>query len=105
MNAGKVTLSYAEDGTELVSAEVSGEDEAFHLMFVPEGDYTVKVTNAADVTREEVSNGPGSMPPTHTEAKTVRSFGDASQPLKVVSDVSGLVVSVPTAAAGAKAAQ
>ena len=88
-----------------MSAEISGEDDAFHLMFVPEGEYTVKVTKAADVTREEISNGPGSLPPTHTETKTVRSFGDVSQPLKVESEVSGLLLSVPPAKAAKAAAQ
>ncbi len=65
----------------------------------------MKVTKARDVTRTEISNGPGMMPPTHMDEKTVRSFGESSQPLVVTTDVSGLVVSVPATAAGAKAAQ
>ena len=100
VNAGRVALVYADDGTELASTEVRGEDEAFHLNFVPEGEYTLKVTKARDVTRTEVSNGPpGTVPPTHTEEKTVRSYGDATQPLVVVNDVTGLAVSVPAAKA------
>ncbi len=100
VNAGRVALVYADDGTELASTEARGEDEAFHLNFVPEGEYTLKVTKARDITRTEVSNGPGVVPPTHTDEKVVRTYGDASQPLVVVNDVSGLMVNVPAAKAG-----
>ena len=106
VNGGHVELVYADDGAELAGVDVSGEDEAFHLTFVPEGEYMVKVTKARDVARSEVSNGPpGTVPPTRTEEKTVRSFGDAKQPLVVTSDITGLVVSVPGQGSGTKAAQ
>ncbi len=105
VNAGKVALTFADDGKELVSAKVEDDDEAFHFAFVPEGQYVVKVTGAADVTREQISNGPDSMPPFHVDTKTVRTFGEAKQPLVVTSDVTGLVVSVPGQEAAAKAAQ
>ena len=106
VNAGRVALVYADDGTELASTQVRGEDEAFHLNFVPEGEYTVKVTGARDVTRTEIPNGPpGTVPPTRTDEKTVRTYGDASQPLVVVNDVTGLVVSVPAAKSATAAAQ
>ncbi len=103
VNAGKVTLLFADDRTKLTSSEVSGEDERFHLNFVPEGDYIVQVTKAAEVTRTEVPYPPGTSPPTHTETKTLRTFGDAEQPLKLESEVSGLVVSVPAKKTGADA--
>ena len=105
INAGKVALLYADDGKELVSSEVSAEDGGFHLPYVPEGDYRVKVSEARDVTREEISNGPDSMPPFHTDTKTVRTFGEATQAVKVVSDVSGLIVTVPPSNDAAKTAQ
>ncbi len=106
VNAGRVALVYADDGTEVASADVRSEDEAFHLNFVPEGEYTLKVTKARDVTRTEVPNGPpGTVPPTHTDEKTVRTYGDASQPLVVVNEVSGLVVGVPPMKASTAAAQ
>ena len=105
VNAGHVALVYADDGSELASTDVRGEDEAFHMNFVPEGEYTLKVTKARDVTRTEISNGPGVVGPTHTDEKVVRTYGDASQPLVVVNDVSGLVVSVPAVKAVTNAAQ
>ncbi len=103
VNGGTVTLLFADDRTELTSGAVSGEDDRFHLNFVPEGDYILQVTKAAEVARTEVPNGPGTVPPTHTETKTLRTFGDAEQPLKLESEVSGLIVTVPAEKAGAAA--
>ena len=102
VNAGTVTLLFADDRTELTKGEVSGEDERFHLSFVPEGDYILRVTGAAEVARTEVPNGPpGVVPPTRTETKTLRTFGDAEQPLELESEVSGLIVAVPAKRTGA----
>ena len=96
VNAGTVTLLFADDRTKLTSGEVSGDDDRFHLNFVPEGDYILQVTGASEISRTEVPNGPpGTVPPTRTEKKTLRTFGDAEQPLKLESEVSGLVVTVP----------
>ncbi len=97
INAGKITLVYADDNTQLASADVSPEDEAFHLPYVPEGTYTIKVSEAKEVSRTVVSNGPGFFPPTHIETKVIRTFGDTTQPLIVTTDVQGLIISVPAA--------
>ena len=105
VNAGKITLVYADDGSELASGEVDGSDELFHLSFVPEGEYTLKVTGAREVTRTEIPNDPGTVPPTHTDEKVVKTFGEASQPLVVTTDVANVVVSVPAMKTGTAAAQ
>jgi len=99
VNAAKVEIHYTDDDAQLVLTEVSKDDNAFHFLYVPEGEYTLKVTNARDVTRTEVPTCPdiksGCMPPTHTEEKTVRTFGPAEQPLVLHSDLTGLTVAVP----------
>lgn len=97
VNGGKITLLYADDNTQLSSTDISAEDEAFHLPFVPEGSYIVKVTDAKEVMRTVTANPPGTFPPMNTETKTIRTYGDASQPLVVTSDVQGVLVSVPAA--------
>ena len=99
INDGKVTLLNADDNTELASANVSADDDAFHLAFVPEGTYTLKITNAQDVTRTVTENPPGSFPPTQTDTKVIRSYGDATQPLIVTTALQGMIVSVPAAKA------
>jgi hypothetical protein len=53
------------------------------MLFVPEGEYLLKVTNAADGVVEN-----GTFVPRHV-------YADAEQPLQVTRDVSGVTVKVP----------
>ena len=103
INSGKVTLVYADEGREEVaSTTVEAEEPVFRMPFVPEGSYTLKVSDAAEVTREEVSNGPGVMPPYHLKETVVRKFGTVEQPLVVTGDMSGVNLAVsPARTAGA----
>jgi hypothetical protein len=94
VNAAKVSIVYPDDDTELVSANVSKDDDQFHFYFVPEGEYTLKVTSAKDVTREEIPYPPGSMPPTHTVEKTVREYQDTQQALVIAGELTGVVATV-----------
>ncbi len=102
-NAGKVALLYPDDKSELTSTGVSKDDNAFHFLYVPEGNYLLKVTEAKQVSRTEVPNCATCMPPTHTEEKTVRTFGDAQQPLLIQNDITGLTVTVPPTPTPSKA--
>jgi len=95
VNSAKVEIHYTDDDAQLVSTEVGKDDIGFHFLYVPEGEYTLKVTNPRDVTREEIPSCPQCMPPSHTEEKTIRSFGNAEQPLVLHSDITGLTVTVP----------
>jgi len=98
INSGKVTLVYADEGGEdVASATVEADEPVFRMPFVPEGSYTLKVSDAAEVSREEISNGPGVMPPFHTKETVVRKFGTAGQPLVVTGDVSGVNLAVSPA--------
>ena len=95
INSGKVTLYYTgSDGEDAVSANVEPDEPVFRMPFVPEGQYTVKVTDAADVNREEISNGPGTVPPFHIKETVVRKYGTAEQPLSVTGDKSGVNLTV-----------
>ncbi len=96
LNAGKVTLTY-EDGEELASAKVETDEPAFHFFFIPEGSYTMTVSNAADVVRQQVPNPPGTFPPFETKEKVVRKYEAASQPLIVTQDVPSLNITVTPA--------
>ena len=91
INSGTVTLYYTDGNKEeVVSAKVEPGEPVFRLPFVPEGSYVIKVSDAADMNREEISNGLGVMPPFHTKETVVRKYGTATQPLVVNGDVSGL---------------
>lgn len=95
LNQGYVTLLNANDKSEVESSKLERADGKFHLFFVPEGNYILRVTNAADVTYEDVPNPPGSIPASHEKANVVRSYGDADQPLNLHDDTPIVVLSVP----------
>ncbi len=98
INGGTVVLCYADgDGEEVASAKVESDEPMFRMPFVPEGNYVIKVKDAEDVRREEISNGPGNMPPFHTKETVVQRYGTAEQPLVVTGDVSGVNLAVAAA--------
>ncbi len=105
VNGGQVALLYADDRTEAVHTKLGNRDEGWTLSFVPEGDYIVRVTDGADTEYEEISNGPGVVPPTHTKSTTVHSYATGEQPLHVEGEVQGLAVPVPEKKGGAKAGE
>lgn len=94
VNAAHVTLNFADGGEELASTDVSSEDGTFEFNFVPEGNYTMRVTKIEDVQRTEVPTCPSNtcVPPTHTETKVITTYGDASLPLQLTGDMTGIVV-------------
>jgi hypothetical protein len=94
INAAKVSLLYPDDNTELASTKVEKDDPEFHFFFVPEGDYTLKVTEARDVSREEVMYPPGTMPPSFTKETTVREYTESQQPISVKGEMSGVAAIV-----------
>jgi hypothetical protein len=94
INAGKVALLHADDREELGSVDVS-DDGMFHFAYIPEGDYILSVQSASDVTPIEVPNPPGATPRTHTETKTLHTYGTTEQPLKVQSDMQSILVTIP----------
>ena len=95
INAGHVAVLFADDGKELGSTNVNGDDSSFHLAFVPEGSYTLEVSNVQNVERTRVPNEPGSIPPYTVKERSLQGFGDASQPLVVTTDVQGILIAVP----------
>ena len=100
INAGRVALVFPGSEDILATTGVASEDGQFHFAFVPEGTYTLRVTNARDVVREEISNGKGAMPPTRTRERVTATYADAAQPIVFNGDQTGLVVSVLPAPAG-----
>lgn len=104
INSAIVTLLYPDDNSKLVSTQIRKGDDAFHFYFVPEGSYTIKVTNAKTVTREEVANTRGSIPPTRIVEKKLRDYGDMEQPITLQTDMTGVLLAVPDKPTSLKAA-
>ena len=87
INGGTVALCYADgEGEELVSTKVESDEPMFRMPFVPEGNYVIKVKDAEEVRREEISNGPGTMPPFHIKETVVQESGTTEQPLVVTGE-------------------
>ena len=98
INGGTVVLCYSDgDGEELASVKMESDEPMFRMPFVPEGNYVIKVKDAEDVRREEISNGAGSVPPFHTKETVVQKYGTTEQPLVVTGDVSGVNLAVTAA--------
>ena len=97
INAGKVAMVSPGSGDILATSEVTAEDGQFHFLFVPEGTYTLRVTQAREVIREVIPYPKGTMPPTHTEEKTIKTYAEITQPLIMNGDQTGLSIAVPPA--------
>ncbi|MES2392088.1 MAG: carboxypeptidase regulatory-like domain-containing protein [Acidobacteriota bacterium] len=95
LNMGTVQLLDAEDKSELETASLERADGKFHLLFVPEGNYILRVSRAADAAYEDVPYPPGTMPRTHEEARVARWYGTADQPINIHDDAPTVVISVP----------
>jgi hypothetical protein len=97
VNGGNVKLAWADDKSEMTEAAIQFDDQAFHMDYVPEGDFLLQVSGAKDVTKVQVENPAGYTPKFHEEEKTVKSYGDTEQALTVKGDVSDVMVVVPEA--------
>jgi hypothetical protein len=94
INAGKISLTTA-DGQAIASGEVERDDPVFLLEFVPEGEYTVHILDAREVTRQPLPPAPGRYidVPQFKETVVTRYQGFEA-PLIVQGDQSGVTFSV-----------
>ena len=99
LNGGTVDLIWADDGGKMTEAAVQYADRAFHLEFVPEGEFTLKSRGVQDVTRVQVENLPGFMPRMHEETRVQKTYADTEQPLIVEGEMSDVSMVVPEAKA------
>jgi hypothetical protein len=95
LTRGNIQLLDAEDKSEIETTKLDRADSKFHLFFVPEGNYILRVDDAADVTYEDVPYPSGILPPTYEVAHTIRTYGTLDEPLTVHDDIPSLTISVP----------
>lgn len=93
VNAGEISLIFADDKSELRPSIPLGEDGRFNFRFVPEGEYILHVANPADMTEELVndSDSGGKLIP----LRNIHSYASVDQPISVHADVTNLNISVP----------
>ena len=95
LNGGRVALLYPDDRSVAGEASLNADEDGFTFSFVPEGDYILHVEDASDVEYRDVPNAPNAWPPSTTEPHTLRHYGAADQPVQVLGETAGLIVSVP----------
>ena len=95
LNQAALSLEFADDKSPAGKTRIGTGDTSFSFPIVAEGDYILRVSGAADVRFEEVSNGSGRMPPTHTETHTLHSYGSTEIPIHVEGDLTDLNIPVP----------
>lgn len=98
VNQATLSLVFADDKSPAGQTRIANGETSFSFPFVSEGDYILRVTGAADVRFEEVANGPGTIPPAHTESHTLRSYGPTETPVHVDGNLLDLNIAVPAEA-------
>lgn len=77
------------------------DNPGFTLYFINDGEYILTTSVSADVDHQLLPHG--SLSPPQYDAQTLHSYGYASKPLHVDSDMDGVTIAVPES--GAKSAQ
>jgi hypothetical protein len=100
VNAASVQLISTISKKTIVSTRLGREDGVFHFEFVPEGDYTLHIINARDVTWDPPDPLPTdasilfSAPPSEKE-RVLKTYGDFDMPLILRGDMLDITATVP----------
>ena len=98
INAGEIALYTMPDNSKIAHAQVESEDLAFHLNFVPEGHYVLRVSNARDVTRETIQPPPGSSDEPKDVETTIQEYGSYEAPFEVIGDMTAVNLTISSKA-------
>jgi hypothetical protein len=84
VNSATLELHYADDDSLASTAGQITNLPGFKFLYVPEGEYTLKVVHAADVKSDRLTARP----------KPILTYADFSQSLIVIGDMSGITIQV-----------
>jgi hypothetical protein len=96
INAGHIALFAVPGNIEIASAFVHDEDTAFNMDLVPEGHYTLRVTEARDVSRQIVRDDKDPSQIHDIKETVLQTYGDYEAPLEVLSDLPSLTLTIPS---------
>jgi hypothetical protein len=96
INSGHVTLLTAPGGTVVASAFVPDEDSTYRISLVPEGHYTLRVTEARDVNLQIIRDDKDPNQIQEIKRTVLQTYGDYEAPIDVLSDVSNLTLTIPS---------
>lgn len=92
INNGLIRLLYADDKSEARHFPIQ-EDGSFNLRFVPDGEYILRITHAADVVDEEGIDPQDGL--SYNMGKIAHSYASVDLPISVHSDLSNLTINAP----------
>ncbi len=95
VNAAKVAIVYTDTGKQVATSSISRDDGLFHFDFIPDGDYTLRVTDARDVNWIPQPNTDGSPFPPADKEQVLSTYGGVDQPLLLRGDLYGYTATVP----------
>jgi hypothetical protein len=95
INAGEIALYTMPDNSKIAHAQVEPDGSVFHLDFVPEGNYLLRVTNARDVTHEAIQPPPGSTDEPKDVETTIQEYAPYEAPFEVIGDMSAVNLTIP----------
>ncbi len=90
INDGKVALTELDETEPFTASKVQVDDPIYHFEYVPEGDYTVHVKEARDITREEIPYPAGSFGTARYKETVLKQYQPYEAPLKVQTDQADL---------------
>ena len=93
VDTGNVQLLDSETRAKLRMTMIE-QDGGFHLNYVPDGQYILQVSGAADTERSPNDDAGGDFARL-LHAKAVKSYGQAEMPIVLKNDSTGLVLQVP----------
>ena len=94
INSGQISL--VAGNAKVAGAFVHEEDATFRIDMVPEGVYTLRVTQARDVDRKVVRDPEDPNQISDIKQTVLQTYGDYEVPLEVLSDISNLTLTMPS---------
>jgi hypothetical protein len=95
INSGHIGLFTVPGNTRIGNVDVNGVDSTFRLDLVPEGHYTLRVTQAQQVNVRGVRDEEDPRDVQEISRSVLQSYADYELPVEVLSDIANLTVSLP----------
>jgi hypothetical protein len=102
INAGEITLLTIPDKIEVSKTQVGADDSTFHLDFVPEGHYLLRVINPRNVSRKTILPPTGFAPIPVTKETDLQTFKSYEAPIDVLTDLPNLNIPIAATTPGNK---
>lgn len=93
VDSGSVVLQDSETKASVRTTMIE-QDGGFHLNYVPDGQYILRVAGAADTEKSGNDDSGGDLA-RMLHSKPIKSYGEAEMPILLKSDSTGLVLQVP----------